>query len=569
MAARTSARVRAIVPRRPAPRRHGPATASIARAARHGGAQRTHDRKIVGDTAGRQRRMRPLTYEAFRTRGSRAARSCPVWRDCLLDAETAVAAFHRLRQRALRLPARVRARREARPGRATPSWAPRRARPGACTDGVVEEWSAARGWHGAHTPGRSLRRPARAAHRASRRRTRRSSARSGAARSATSPTTWCGTSSASERAAAARHRRPRCALPVHGHGGDRRQPPRAGARGRERGRARPARRRRPAVARGRTRRRRSTRPSRDCAAARRCRRSTLDAAAPPAEGRSSLRARALHGATWRGSRSTSSPAMSSRRLLARRIAVPARLRAAPTLYRAIRALNPSPYMYHLVLDDLELVGSSPELLVRVADGRVVVRPIAGTRPRGRDAGRGRRARRRAPRRREGARRAHHARGSRAERRGARRALRERGGHRADAGGALLARAPPREPGGGRAARRRVGARRPSAPTFPAGTMTGAPKVRAMEIIDTLEPERRGPYAGALGYLALGRPPHGPRDHDPHLRARRRMRPRCRWARGSSPTPTRRASGRRRRTRRGRCSPRSGGCAPRRVDAPRR
>ena len=56
-----------------------------------------------------------------------------------------------------------------------------------------------------------------------------------------------------------------------------------------------------------------------------------------------------------------------------------------TLYRALRALNPSPYMYHLMLDGLELVGSSPELLVRVADGRLTVRPIAGTRPRGKTA----------------------------------------------------------------------------------------------------------------------------------------------------------------------------------------
>ncbi|HRN54794.1 MAG TPA: chorismate-binding protein, partial [Gemmatimonadaceae bacterium] len=68
-------------------------------------------------------------------------------------------------------------------------------------------------------------------------------------------------------------------------------------------------------------------------------------------------------------------------LLARRISVP-RDFDGTSLYRAIRVLNPSPYMFHLVLEDLELVGSSPELLVRVADGRVTVRPIAGTRPRG-------------------------------------------------------------------------------------------------------------------------------------------------------------------------------------------
>src|SRR6202041_392234 len=71
-------------------------------------------------------------------------------------------------------------------------------------------------------------------------------------------------------------------------------------------------------------------------------------------------------------------------LLARRIDVPYDFSSA-ALYRALRALNPSPYMYHLVLDGMELVGSSPELLVRVADGRVTLRPIAGTRPRGRTA----------------------------------------------------------------------------------------------------------------------------------------------------------------------------------------
>ena len=73
-------------------------------------------------------------------------------------------------------------------------------------------------------------------------------------------------------------------------------------------------------------------------------------------------------------------------LLARRIVVPHDFEGTD-LYRAIRALNPSPYMYHLALDGVELVGSSPELLVRVADNKVVVRPIAGTRPRAGEIGR--------------------------------------------------------------------------------------------------------------------------------------------------------------------------------------
>ena len=68
-------------------------------------------------------------------------------------------------------------------------------------------------------------------------------------------------------------------------------------------------------------------------------------------------------------------------LLARRIDVAADF-APIDLYRALRAINPSPYMYHLVLDGLEIVGSSPELLVRVSDGKITLRPIAGTRPRG-------------------------------------------------------------------------------------------------------------------------------------------------------------------------------------------
>src|SRR5690348_1856684 len=71
-------------------------------------------------------------------------------------------------------------------------------------------------------------------------------------------------------------------------------------------------------------------------------------------------------------------------LLARRIDVPHDFSSA-SLYRALRAINPSPYMYHLVLDGLEIVGSSPELLVRVERKRVTVRPIAGTRPRGKTA----------------------------------------------------------------------------------------------------------------------------------------------------------------------------------------
>ena len=72
------------------------------------------------------------------------------------------------------------------------------------------------------------------------------------------------------------------------------------------------------------------------------------------------------------------------------------------VYRALRTLNPSPYLYFLHFDDFDIVGSSPEALVTVSDGRATIHPIAGTRPRGADAGRRRRAGGRAAGRPEGA-----------------------------------------------------------------------------------------------------------------------------------------------------------------------
>ena len=188
-------------------------------------------------------------------------------------------------------------------------------------------------------------------------------------------------------------------------------------------------------------------------------------------------------------------------LIARRIELPHDFESAD-LYRALRALNPSPYMYHLQLDGVELVGSSPELLVRVADGRVTVRPIAGTRPRGATPADDERLS--------------------AELLGDEK---ERAEHvmlvdlgRNDVG--RIARY-----GTVRVSdfmtvekyshvlhivsqvegelRDGLSALDAYRATFPAGTMTGAPKVRAMEIIDELEPERRGAYAGAVGYIATG------------------------------------------------------------------
>jgi len=190
-------------------------------------------------------------------------------------------------------------------------------------------------------------------------------------------------------------------------------------------------------------------------------------------------------------------------LLSRRIDVPLDFDPAD-LYRALRALNPSPYMYHLVLDGVEIVGSSPELLVRVsgAPPRITLRPIAGTRRRGATAA-----------------------------------------EDDDLSAELLADEKERAEhvmlvdlgrnDVGRVAK--FGTVRVSEfmkvekyshvlhivsqvegdlndglsaldvfrATFPAGTMTGAPKIRAMEIIDELEPVARGPYAGAIGYIAAG------------------------------------------------------------------
>jgi anthranilate synthase component 1 len=188
-------------------------------------------------------------------------------------------------------------------------------------------------------------------------------------------------------------------------------------------------------------------------------------------------------------------------LLARRIEVPHDFDSAD-LYRALRALNPSPYMYHLVLDGVELVGSSPELLVRVADGRVTVRPIAGTRPRGATPEDDERMA--AELLADEKERAEHVMLVDLGRNDVGRISRfgtvevtdfmtvERYSHVlhivSQVQGAL-----------------RDGASALDAfrATFPAGTMTGAPKVRAMQIIDELEPERRGPYAGAVGYVAIG------------------------------------------------------------------
>jgi len=172
-----------------------------------------------------------------------------------------------------------------------------------------------------------------------------------------------------------------------------------------------------------------------------------------------------------------------------------------SVYRALRTVNPSPYMYYLAMGDAYIIGASPEMLVRVEDGLVENHPIAGTRRRGRDAEDERRME--------------------AELTGDEK---ERAEHimlvdlsRNDVG--RIAEAGSVEVTELMAVEKYshvmhlvshvVGRLKPELTSydalracFPAGTVTGAPKIRAMEIIAELESDRRGPYAGAVGYFDL-------------------------------------------------------------------
>lgn len=170
------------------------------------------------------------------------------------------------------------------------------------------------------------------------------------------------------------------------------------------------------------------------------------------------------------------------------------------IYRALRVINPSPYMYYLDIGEAKIVGSSPEILVRVENGKIVLRPIAGTRKRGAtetldkalevelkndpkeiaehimlvDLGRND--------------------VGRVARTGSVKVTDlmavERYSHVmhlvSNVEGDL---------------KQGLDAFDVLASCFPAGTVSGAPKVRAMEIIEELEPDRRGPYAGSVGYLS--------------------------------------------------------------------
>lgn len=171
------------------------------------------------------------------------------------------------------------------------------------------------------------------------------------------------------------------------------------------------------------------------------------------------------------------------------------------IYRALRSINPSPYMYYLKLRDFSLVGSSPEIMVRCEDGTVELRPIAGTRPRGASQEEDEKLIKNLLK--DPKERAEHIMLVDLGRNDIGRVCEyksvkvselmviEKYSHVmhivSDVSGKLKK---------GKDIFDVVRA------TFPAGTVTGAPKVRAMEIIEELENIRRGPYAGAVGYFSF-------------------------------------------------------------------
>lgn len=170
------------------------------------------------------------------------------------------------------------------------------------------------------------------------------------------------------------------------------------------------------------------------------------------------------------------------------------------LYRALRRINPSPFLYHLDLPGFALTGSSPEILVRARDGEVTIRPIAGTRPRGKSAVED--AENRASLLADPKERAEHL------------MLLDLGrndvGRVASAGSVTVTDSYTVEFYSHvmHIVSNVVGRLAPDKDAldalfagFPAGTVSGAPKVRACEIIAELEPETRGAYAGGVGYFS--------------------------------------------------------------------
>jgi anthranilate synthase component 1 len=186
-------------------------------------------------------------------------------------------------------------------------------------------------------------------------------------------------------------------------------------------------------------------------------------------------------------------------VLSQRFAVPRDVDAFD-VYRALRVINPSPYMFHLRFPEAEVTGASPETLVRLSAGRVELRPIAGTRPRGGDPDADERlAEELAADPKE-----------RAEHYMLIDLGRNDVGRVADVGSVRVTEQLVIERyshvmhlvshvvgklGPGRTWHDVLRA------AFPAGTLSGAPKIRAMEIIDELEPHRRGLYGGAVGYVS--------------------------------------------------------------------
>jgi anthranilate synthase component I len=171
------------------------------------------------------------------------------------------------------------------------------------------------------------------------------------------------------------------------------------------------------------------------------------------------------------------------------------------IYRALRTINPSPYMYYLDFQTFQIIGASPEIMVRVDDGMVMTRPLAGTRPRGQTPE-------------EDARLENELRND----------IKERAEHimLVDLGRNDIGRVS--QPGSVKVSEvmeveryshvmhmvTQVKGKLKNDMTafdalracFPAGTVSGAPKIRAMQIIAEFEPEKRGPYAGACGYFAF-------------------------------------------------------------------
>ncbi len=172
-----------------------------------------------------------------------------------------------------------------------------------------------------------------------------------------------------------------------------------------------------------------------------------------------------------------------------------------SIYRRLRSINPSPYMYYLKFKDVVLVGSSPEIMVRCEDGKIELRPIAGTRRRGRDEAEDMRLQKELLE--DPKERAEHIMLVDLGRNDVGRVSEfnsvrvtelmkiEKYSHVmhivSDVVGMLSK------------SKSEYDVVRAS---FPAGTVTGAPKIRAMEIIDELENKRRGPYAGCVGYFSF-------------------------------------------------------------------